>query len=273
MDRTDWLKIITACEMDAKDEQDEWEKMPKPKMANVSGKKRKYTRQEQRIYRDPADGSIKQYGPYDTEWYRQYVEDLQVDNLKFRKKFRRHFRCSYLSFKKHLEEVKGSKLFKAWADRAHDCVGSASSPIELLLLGALRYIGRGWCFDDLEEQTCISEETHHKFMHVYIFWGSTELYERHVVLPESGKEAQEWAYEYKIAGFPGCISSGDATHVGMLKCYYKLKQHNASYKLNMPSRTYNTHVNNRRRILHSTPGHPGRCNDQSLQSLIVLQRI
>mmetsp|Transcript_42182 Transcript_42182/g.89733 ORF Transcript_42182/g.89733 Transcript_42182/m.89733 type:complete len:97 (+) Transcript_42182:867-1157(+) len=87
---------------------------------------------------------------------------------------------------------------------------------------------------------------------------------RCMVLPANGVEAQEWADDYVMAGFPGCISSGDATHIGMLKCFYKLKQHNKSFKLNMPSRTYNTHVTHRRRILHSTPGHPGRWNDQTL---------
>ena len=102
-------------------------------------------------------------------------------------------------------------------------------------------------------------------MHVYLFWGSTTLFEKYAVLPENDEEAKDWAAEYWMAGLAGCVSSGDATHIGMLKCFYRLRQHNMSFKLSMPSRTYNTHVTHRRRILHSTPGHPGRWNDQTLQ--------
>ena len=63
----------------------------------------------------------------------------------------------------------------------------------------------------------------------------------------------------------GCFGSMDATHVRMMKCYYKLKQFNNSWKLNMPSRTYNATATHRRKIIHSTKGHPGRWNDQTLQ--------
>ncbi|KAL7544770.1 hypothetical protein ACHAWF_008135 [Thalassiosira exigua] len=102
-------------------------------------------------------------------------------------------------------------------------------------------------------------------MHVYLVWGAMTMYNKYFVLPADGSEVKEWADEYAMAGFPGCISSGDATHIGMLRCHHRLKQHHKSFKLNMPTRTYNMHVTHRRRILHSTPGHPGRWNDQSLQ--------
>jgi hypothetical protein len=50
-------------------------------------------------------------------------------------------------------------------------------------------------------------------MHIYLFWGSTTLYENHVILPENGKQAQEWAEEYKMAGFHGCIRAVEMSHV------------------------------------------------------------
>jgi hypothetical protein len=43
-----------------------------------------------------------------------------------------------------------------------------SSLIELLVLGLLRYIGRGWTFDDIKEQTAISNEVHRLFFHTFI---------------------------------------------------------------------------------------------------------
>jgi len=91
------------------------------------------------------------------------------------------------------------------------------------------------------------------------------MFEKFVSLPSDGKVAQEWAIEYLLAGFAGFMGSMDATHVGMLKCYYKLKQFNDSWKLNMPSRTYNATVTHRRWIIHTTKGHPGRWHDQTLQ--------
>ena len=48
----------------------------------------------------------------------------------FVKKFRRRFRCSYVSYLKHVEEVKSSELFSAWMSR--DCVGKESSPLSCL---------------------------------------------------------------------------------------------------------------------------------------------
>jgi hypothetical protein len=70
--------------------------------------------------------------------------------------------------------------------------------------------------------------------------------------------------EYDVAGLPGCLGSQDATHIGMLRCQFRLRQYHNSFKLPMPTRTYNMTVNHRRRILSSTSGHPGRWNDKTL---------
>jgi len=50
----------------------------------------------------------------------------------------------------------------------------------------------------------------------------------------------------------------------MLMCQAGLRQYNHSFKLPHPSRSYNTTVNYRRKILHTTSGHPGRWNDKSI---------
>ena len=199
MQRLDFLKIIAMCEYAADQEmKQEAEMGGRPKTRGP------YARRNERLYRDPLSGELRTFGSRDTEWFRNYVDD-PVDTPRFRKKFRRRFRCSYVSYLKHVEDVKNSELFSAWMSR--DCVGKESSPIELLVLGSLRYLGRGWCFDDLEEQTCISEETHRKFLHVYILWGSTTLFDKYVRLPTDGEEAFDWANEYNMAGFFGCIGS------------------------------------------------------------------
>jgi hypothetical protein len=55
-----------------------------------------------------------------------------------------------------------------------DAAGKLGAPLELLILGTFRYLGRGWTFDDLQEATLISQERHRKFLHVV---GSTIMCE------------------------------------------------------------------------------------------------
>jgi hypothetical protein len=227
-----------------------------------SGKKRR--RREKRRYRCRVDGTLKAFGPQQTPWFNDYVQNPLLQCDIFQKKFRLRFRMAYESYKKHLKEVKDSALFKQWRVGTADAVGQNSSPIELLLLGTLRYLGRGWTLDDVEEATTISRETHRRFLHLYIHWGSTFLYDKYVSMPSTAAEIAESSSEFIIAGLPGCIGSSDATHVGMLRCQYRLRQHHNSFKLPMPTRTYNITTNHRRRILTSTRGHPGRWNDKTL---------
>ena len=58
-----------------------------------------------------------------------------------------------------------------------------------MILGALWYLGRVWTFDDIEEETAINEETHRQLFHIYIAFGSTDMYEIFVIVPASGEEA------------------------------------------------------------------------------------
>ena len=134
-----------------------------------------------------------------------------------------------------------------------------------MLLGSLRYIGRGWTFDDIEECTAIHEETHRQFFHVFLHWGSTTLFAAHVRTPSTKEDALRNMQEMAQAGFHGCLGSSDATHVGMEKCTTWLAQAHMGPKLNMPSRTYNMTVNHRRRILSTTFGHPARWNYKTIQ--------
>ena len=121
-----------------------------------------------------------------------------------------------------------------------------SSPIELLVLGSLRYLGRGWTFDDIEEQTAISREVHRTFFHVFIEFCSTSLYSRFVLTPVHLPEARSNMREYEIAGFPGCIGSTDCTHVTTKRCEYWLKNIHLSPKSSHTTRTFNLTCNHRR---------------------------
>jgi hypothetical protein len=48
----------------------------------------------------------------------------------------------------HLEE---SENFLRWKKGTTNCTVKPSSPMSLLVLGALQYLGQGWTFDDIEE--------------------------------------------------------------------------------------------------------------------------
>ena len=57
------------------------------------------------------EGELVPITPRDTQWYINYVSHPQVNNNRFRKKFRRRFRMSYDSYLEHLEDVKECPLF------------------------------------------------------------------------------------------------------------------------------------------------------------------
>jgi hypothetical protein len=92
------------------------------------------------------------------------------------------------------------------------------------VLGSLRYLGRGWTFDDVEENTAISKEVHRTFFHRFVEFGSTVLYDKYVLTPDNINEAKTHMREFEEAGFPGCVGSLDATHITMDRCEYNLKK-------------------------------------------------
>jgi hypothetical protein len=225
-------------------------------------------------YRD-NNGELKPLPPTMSHWYTHYCQEgcEELHNGKFHLKFRKRFRLPHSCFLDLLEKVKEESMlddgcFRRWRP-GRLVLGPSGKvppvPIELLLLTSLRYLGRGWTFDDLEEATAISEEVSRLFFHEFIKWGSTKLYKEYVKLPESINEATELAEEeYKAAGFPGCIGSMDGTHVEHSRISFAHRQSHMSFKLPFMARSYNLCVSHRRKIYSTTDGHPARWNDKSL---------
>ena len=76
-----------------------------------------------------------------------------------------------------------------WAQQVARIKPKPSKPIELLLYGSLRYLGRGWTFDDLEENTEIGQETFRRFFHKFIQFGITLLlYDEFVMTPSESDQ-------------------------------------------------------------------------------------
>lgn len=183
-------------------------------------KKRKRTcfRYQINRIRDPTTGEIIEVTPHISTLYQTYVVSPDLQSTKFVNRFRRRFRCSYQNYTKLFFVVNNNPMFKLWKNK--DAAGRNPSTLELLVLGALRYLGRGWTFDGLEENTSISEECHQQFLHRFITWASTELYNMYVIAPSSYDEADTHMTEMREAGFEGCVGSVDATHICMRRCPY-----------------------------------------------------
>ena len=232
----------------------------------VLPKSKKKRRKKDGIYYDKAEEGWVQKNPLTTEWYKWYV--LNPENLvagqDSAKHFRRNFRLPYEEFEALLEDVFTDKLFEVWTAPKRKVCGVVASPVELLVLATLRYLGRGLTFDDLGGMTHISPETIRRFFHVFIEFGSTVLYHKHVVIPRTAAEFATHQSEFKTGGLTGAGFSTDATNVVMWRCPFALRQANIGFKQSHPARTYNIICNHRREILCSTNGHPSRWNDKTL---------
>ena len=158
--------------------------------------------------------------------------------------------------------MRGDELF---ARRMNpDCFGFPPSNMALLRLGALRYIGRCWTLDDIEEATAISREVLRTFFHKFLLYGSNFLYHKHIIVPATTTYCSKFELVFSLPGFNGCIGSSDGTHIGMHYCDSWAVHNNLGHKLNIPSRTYNVTVTHWRQILGSTSGHPSTWNDKTI---------
>lgn len=202
----------------------------------------------------------------ESNWYNAYVgprSELCMNPLKKRgKKFRRRFRMPMKSFKELMIEIRQDNWFPTYEKK--NALGDIGVPLDLLVLGSLRYLGRGWTFDDLEDVTGISEEVHRRFFHLFVAACTKYLFPKYVVEPTTAEEIEDAISEFKEAGFDGCIGSADATHVIMEKCTARLKNQHLGGKMPHTARAFEITVNHRRRILATTVGFPGRWNDKTI---------
>ena len=159
-------------------------------------------------------GLIQMITPVMSNWYYiLYISRPAVESLSFQKKFRRRFRLPHNQFLQFVVDARDSNWFPRW-----------TRP--------------GWTFDDIEENTGISQETHRQFFHTFIEVGSTILYKKYVRTPTNPLEAEHHMFEMTQAGFPGCLGSTDATHVSIERCFNRLRNQHISSKLPCTARTY-----------------------------------
>ena len=248
------LNIIEKYHDHANDDDADDDDGPKPP--------RKHGKRLPILAKRTEDGELEEILPTQSLWYILYVANPNVGCKHFQHKFRRPFRMPYSSFLQFVADAKAGNWFPSWMGAS--CSNRPSSPLGLMILGSLRYLGRGWTFDDCEEATAVGEETHRRFFHQFISVGSTILVQKYIHTPTTSADIEKHMDEFKLAGMPGACASSDATSIVHELCSHRLQRVHKGFKTKHPTRTYNLTVNHRREILATTNGHPGSFNDKTL---------
>ena len=80
--------------------------------------------------------------PYNSGWYKMYVRSTNCgENLVAMRKFRRRFRMPWKQFRWLVETARAEGWFPH--HEHEDATGRQGVPLDLLILGSLRYLGRG----------------------------------------------------------------------------------------------------------------------------------
>ena len=227
------------------------------RLAGLTPPVKKIRLARRRFFLDPISGDWRPMTPKLSDWWVGYIQDPHPECRLWSKSFRLRFRLPYEEFVKLLKTMqedddRSDVYFRPWKTVELETNGGHCrppprkvSPIELLLLGTLRYLGRGWTFDDLEESTYISRDVHRCFFHKFCAWGAKVLYPMYLKVPKTLQDLRACEKEYSAAGFPGCVGSTDATHILLEKLSFGLRQGHLGYKMSSTARTYNLTVNHR----------------------------
>jgi Plant transposon protein len=175
------------------------------------------------------------------------------------KSFWARFRTTHEFFLSLVSKAK--ELFPQHAKK--DALGRSPSPIELKVLGVLRILGPGVCFDDCQEGTFIAKETHGLFFHAFCHKFSRKYYPIYCHGPENEADLESSMSEYTSAGFPGCLGSTDGVHISWDRCHAMQKMLHTG-KEKYPTIAYNVTVNHRRWIMASCRGFFGSYNDKTI---------
>ena len=81
-------------------------------------------------------------------------------------KFWVRFQIPYFNYLELLQWIGDNTRFAHWCGVKSN--NKMSSLIELLVLGSLHYLGCGWTFDNIKEQTAISKEVHWSLYSLFV---------------------------------------------------------------------------------------------------------
>jgi hypothetical protein len=123
----------------------------------------------------PRPGGSNQKGrpDYGSSPWAQMLRDptLRVPGSAAGKKFGERFRAPVPVF----DKLMVSTVLWHETGSGTDAFGRPRIPTALKLLGVLRVLGRGTCFDGIEELSFISKPTMHSFFHKFCKWFRSEV--------------------------------------------------------------------------------------------------
>jgi len=126
------------------------------------------------------------------------------------REFRLRFRVPYPVFEEIVAHVRESGIHP----ERRNCAGTPSCRVDVLVLGALRILGRSWTFDDVEEATGYSSESNRLFFISFVaLMGRGDYFKRWVKPPSTPEEMAVAMKPYSMAGFPGAVGSVDGVHI------------------------------------------------------------
>ena len=200
--------------------------------------------------------------PYDMScWGRMLVNPRTKDptDRKGGVLFRRRFRVPFPLFERLTEMTRANK----WFSEGNDCAGVKAAPLELKVLGLLRVLGRGYCFDGIEELSYISAEINRVFFHKWCELFSKKYFATYCNPPESEEEIQKTLDVYTRLGLPGCIGSTDCVHIRWERCSSGDRVLHKG-KEGFPTLSYEVTVDHTSKIIAVTHGYPGTRSDRTI---------
>lgn len=171
--------------------------------------------------------------------------------------FRRRFRVPFPVF---LAIVKMTRE-NNWFSEGEDAVSIKAAPLELKILAVLRVLGRGYCFDGVEELCFISAEVLRVFFHKFCDLFSKKYFPIYCCPPSTEVEIADTTAIYSRMGLPGCIGSTDCVHIRWERCPAGERSSHKG-KEGYPTLSYEVTVDHRKKIIAATQGHPGARNDK-----------
>lgn len=195
-------------------------------------------------------------------WGKMLVDDLvqlRIPGSTTTILFRRRFRLPHPLFEMLMVDV------RIWQSNvaSTDITGRDSVPLELKVLGVLRILGRGSCFDGIKELTFISETTIHVFFHEFCAWFRKEMYPRMVIKPTTCAEIEKAMGPYLLLGLSGGVGSMDVVHIPWGMCPWHLKSLHTG-KEGFPTIAYNCTGEHDGSFNFCTSGSYGACNDKTI---------
>jgi Plant transposon protein len=130
------------------------------------------------------------------------------------KLFRLRFRVPFPFFERLVQITR----VNAWFSERKDAAGRSAAPLELKILGVLRVLERGYCFDGIEELCFISREVIRTFFHAWCERFSKKNLSIDCNPPTTQEEVQRTLAVYNRLSFPGCIGSTDCVHARWERC-------------------------------------------------------